>query len=104
VHATIITVSFSRDVNPIFTNYCSSCHPWGDPNASFSWSQLVNVGSPGYGTHVRVKPNDLVNSVLYGKVTNSGQYGPSMPQGLPLIPTASRNTIKNWILEGARNN
>lgn len=98
------TVSFSTQVNPIFTNYCSACHPWGDPNVAFSYSQLVNVASVGYGAHVRVKPFDLVNSVLYGKITNSGQYGALMPQGGPLIPVADRNLVKQWILEGATNN
>ena len=98
------SVSFATQINPIFDNYCSACHPWGDPNVNFSYSQLVNVLSPGYGTHVRVKPFDLANSVLYGKITNSGAYGPLMPQGGPLMPAASRTLIKTWILEGAWNN
>jgi hypothetical protein len=103
----ITTVSFARDVNPIFAsgvNACSGCHTWGDPNVSVSYSSIVNAPSQFYPPHVIVKPNDLVNSVLYGKITNSGQYGPLMPQGGPILSTANRTLIRTWILEGARNN
>jgi hypothetical protein len=107
VTGVITTVSFARDVNPILgagANACSGCHVWGDPNASVSYNSIVNAPSQFYPPHVIIKPGDLANSVLYGKITNSGQYGPSMPQGSPLLPVASRNLIKTWILEGARNN
>jgi hypothetical protein len=105
VQAIVTTVSFARDVNPIFTSSCYGCHEWGDPVVANSYASMVNVvSSLGYFPHVIVKPNDLANSVLYGKITNSGQYGPLMPQGGPLLPVASRNLIKTWILEGARKN
>jgi hypothetical protein len=100
----ITTVSFANQVNPIFTNFCSGCHAWGDPNTSVSYNSVVNAPSQFYPPHVIVKPKDLANSVLYGKITNSGQYGPLMPQGGPLLSTANRTLIKTWILEGARNN
>jgi hypothetical protein len=57
-----------------------------------------------YAPGVRVIPFDLTNSVLYGKITNSGQFGQLMPQGGPLIPQVDRDIIRDWILEGARNN
>jgi len=95
------TVSFGRDVVPIFQMYCESCHIFSDPSAGYS---VLTVQPISYAPGVRVIPYDLSRSVLYGKITNSGQYGALMPQGGPLIPLADRNTIRDWILEGARNN
>jgi len=101
------TVSFAADVQPIFdTRGCVSCH--GGSGGLFlgpgvSYGNLVNVPSPLYGA-LRVRPFDLSGSVLYGKITNSGQYGGLMPQGGVLIPQAERDRIRDWILEGALNN
>lgn len=96
------TVSFANDVQPIFRSWgCDACHGLGDPDIGYS---IVTTWPIAYPPGVRVIPYDLERSVLYGKITNSGQYGALMPQGGPLIPLADRETIKNWILEGARNN
>lgn len=93
------SVSFATQILPIFNQqFCNSCHVFQ------STSDVVNVPAPGYGAAVRVKPFDTVGSVLFGKITNSGQYGGSMPQGAPLMPVGQRNLIRTWILEGARNN
>jgi hypothetical protein len=96
------TVSFANEVQPIFRNRgCDACHGLGDPDIGYS---IVTTWPISYPPGVRVIPYDLERSVLYGKITNSGQYGALMPPGGPLIPLADRETIKNWILEGARNN
>jgi hypothetical protein len=100
--ATSPAVSFSAQILPILSSRgCNSgCH------ARF-WNQasdLVNVTTVGYAPAKLIKPSDLAGSVLFGKVTNSGQYGQSMPQGSPLIPLAERNLIRDWILQGALDN
>ena len=100
--ATSPAVSFSAQIRPILSSRgCNSgCHTrfWN------SASDLVNVTTVGYAPAKLIKPSDLAGSVLYGKVTNSGQYGQSMPQGSPLIPLAERNLIRDWILQGALDN
>ena len=100
--ATSPPVSFSTQILPILASRgCNSgCHTrfWN------SASDLVNVTTVGYAPAKLIKPSDLAGSVLYGKVTNSGQYGQSMPQGSPLIPLAERNLIRDWILQGALDN
>jgi len=97
------TVSFANDVQPIFQNYCDGCHAFSDPASGYrilTQDHIFSYVPPG----VRVIPFDLTNSVLYGKITNSGQFGQLMPEGGPMIPLADRNTIRDWILEGARDN
>jgi hypothetical protein len=100
--ATSPNVSFSAQILPILSSRgCNSgCHTRFWSSASF----LVNVTSGGYAPAKLIKPSDLAGSVLYGKVTDSRQYGQSMPQGSPLIPLAERNLIRDWILQGALDN
>lgn len=94
------SVSFVNDVQPIFQLHCPACHVFGNPNGY----QVLTTDPSGYPPGPAVIPFDLTNSVLYGKITNSGQFGQLMPEGGPMLPAADIATIKEWILEGARNN
>lgn len=103
-----ITVHFANDIQPIFTANCTSCHGVAgnggmDLRAGVSYANIVNVVSQGYAPAVRIKPYDTGASVLYGKITNSGQYGGGMPPTGP-ISTAQRTLIHDWIVEGAPDN
>jgi HYDIN/CFA65/VesB family protein len=105
------TVSFSDDIQRIFDTHCTRCHGAPDftPAAYPSlvrtqgYRNLVGVLSYAYPAH-EVNPFDPDGSVLYGKVVNSGRFGPLMPQFGPMLPLAAREKIKAWILEGARDN
>jgi len=98
-------VSFANDVQPVFTQNCTSCHPNSgnlDLSTGNSYNALVNVNASGY-TGKLVIPGDADNSILYKKIDNSGAFGSNMPLGSSL--SASQiNTIKQWILEGALDN
>ena len=96
------TVSFATDLRPVldFRGCNSGCHT----RNFYTPTDLVNVTSVGYAPAKRIVPFDLAASVLYGKITNSGQYGQSMPQGSPLIPLSERDLFRAWILEGATDN
>jgi hypothetical protein len=100
VSGTATSVSFSSDIKPIMSaRFCVSCHGWTQT------SQFVNVTSQlGYAPAVIVKPGDLLNSVLYQKITNTGRFGQLMPQGGPLLPAGERDKFRRWILEGALDN
>ncbi len=102
---TIANVSYVNDVQPIFNQYCTSCHPTSgnlDLTTSNSYSQLVNVNASGYSAK-RVVPGDPEHSVLYKKIDDSGVYGSNMPLSGNLSQ-AQINIIKQWIVEGAQNN
>jgi hypothetical protein len=101
VHGFATSVSFANDLEPIMLSQgCVSCHF----DFARSASQIVNVRSVGYAPAVRVKPFDLLNSVLYQKVTNTGRYGEAMPQGTTGLPAAQAEKFRRWILEGAHDN
>ncbi len=92
------SVSFARDISPILTvRQCTTCHGWSRA------SDLVNVVSPTYRLPY-IKPFDTVNSVVYGKIANTRQYGAAMPQGSTGVAPAEREKFRVWILEGAHDN
>ena len=103
------TVSFTTDIQPIFTTTCMVCHapPQLSGNMDLSpgagYGSLVNVVSSGYPPAVRVVPGDPTLSVLYHKVFGTGQYGSAMPLG-GTISQSDLTKIQTWIAEGARNN
>ena len=95
------SVSYASDLKPLFSRYgCLGCHFEFTQRAD----QIVNVTSTGYPPAVRIKPFDLLNSVLYQKITNTGRFGQSMPQGSPLMLATDRDKFRRWILEGALDN
>lgn len=83
------TVSYSRDVQPIITNYCVSCHSATNPGTKLeTYSQLKAKADDG----------TLVES-LKGNVPAG-----LMPQGGPPLNNTQITNITNWVNQGAPNN
>ena len=91
-------VSFMNDIQPIFDARCGSCHSWGYANTVNAATSCGGAGS------VRISPNSLVNSRLYGKVAGAPACGNSMPPGGPPLTQAQLDLLSDWILQGAPNN
>jgi len=93
------TISFSQEVQPIFTASCAKagCHVSGGqtPNLSkgFAYQSLFDEDM--------IVPGDPTNSELMGWLT--GKLSPVMPLGSGPDP-AINAVIYNWILQGALNN
>jgi len=103
VSGSATSVSFARDLAPILADFrfptgCAGCH------AFRTRDDLVNRPAGAYFPAVYIKPFDLLNSVLYQKITGTGRYGQAMPQGTSGMPAVQANKFKNWILEGALDN
>ncbi len=112
-------VSFEGDIQPILSSLCAKvgCHGAVNPpqglnmSDGYAWYNLVgDVNNPVSsvekpGIH-RVEPGDPTNSYMYMKITAaSGISGSSMPPSGNTPPDATqKNTIKQWILQGAKNN
>ncbi len=109
-------VSFSGSVQPIFDANCTSnCHSPGGTAAFLSlasgssYANLVGqpatrTGTPPSGT--LVVAGDHASSVLYQRITGEGLATGEdiMPQGLPQLSDTDKDTIENWIDQGAANN
>lgn len=100
-------VSFSKKVQPIFDNHCTSCHGGSagltlDDGESFA--NLVNVpAQKSCAGEMRVAPGKPDASVLYKKVSGTS-CGTQMPKKAPPLSAEDIQLIMSWIEEGALNN
>ncbi len=107
----VSTVSFENDIQPIFDANCIVCHSTAlsqyngylDLSENISYTSLIEIVSAGYDPAIRVIAGDYENSVLWGKINESDDFGATMPLGEELSATATE-TIRVWIDEGALNN
>lgn len=105
--------SFALDIQPIFNVSCgsSSCHgtslsranAYLDLRSGKSYAMLVNIMG-NQEPIVRVIPGDATGSYLIIKLEGRQRVGSRMPKGAPALSSATIQTIKNWINQGANNN
>ncbi len=99
-------IYYARDIQPLWDRDCTGCHVAGgeaglDLSAGHSHADLVGVPAAGYAAD-RVAAGDPAASVLYGKLTDTGQFGGPMPDGGPALSTADLELVRRWIADGAR--
>ncbi len=95
-------VSYSTQVQPIFSSRCTSCHGTNGGLNLSSYSSLMNSVGNSYGTTL-VVAGDADASGLVDKIEANPQFGSRMPQGGTLTGDQIQ-TIKAWINEGALDN
>lgn len=108
-----VSVSYSANVQPIFTAHCNNagCHSGPSPAsglslaAGTSYSKLVNVtATECMDGRKRVLPGQPSVSYLVDKVMGVDLcFGTAMPK-TGMISQAEIQTITNWICAGAQNN
>ena len=122
--ATKPAVSFSKDVMPIFSQSCafSTCHgsTTGPANGVFLgrdplrvYNAIVNVRGDEAQAMAFVTPNDPRQSFLMRKLDGSqcaldaqctgGSCLESMPKNEGLLELATRDKVRRWIAQGAKN-
>jgi hypothetical protein len=112
---TVAAVSFSANVQPIFTARCalSGCHAGPTPEEGMnlapgkSYERIVNVTSRECGQFKRVTPGQPAASYLVFKIEGPPQPcfdGVQMPKDSLPLSAAEQDTIRTWILQGALNN
>ncbi len=119
------TVTFAKDVMPIFSQSCAftSCHgsASGNANGVFLgaadpvrvYQAIVDVRSSKLPTMSYVKPGDPHESFLMRKMDGSHcvldaqctgtDCGQSMPKNDETLPIESRDIVRRWIAQGAKN-
>jgi hypothetical protein len=108
------TVSFMKDIQPVFTASCTSagCHTGMRPKEGLSldagkaYAELVNVAtSQCGGGRILVKAGDAGQSYLMQKLLGSDLCsGSQMPKAGQSIPSAELALISDWICQGATDN
>jgi Ca2+-binding RTX toxin-like protein len=100
-------VSFTTQIQPIFTGRCVSCHSGSNPprglklDAPNSFANLVNVASVEVPSLKRVKPSDPDNSYIVHKVEGTASVGSRMPLNQQPLTTDQISLIRQWIIAGA---
>jgi mono/diheme cytochrome c family protein len=92
------TVSYRRDIQPIFDRNCVSCHGGQAGLYLDSYDRLMAGSARG----PVVVPGDPQASELVRRIT--GQSQPAMPLGRAPLSAAEIEAIVTWIAEGAPNN
>ena len=93
-----VEVSFAYNVNDVFTRGCS-----GGPCHAFTVANIVNQPSVISCTHkTRVVPGDST-SFLYEKMKPAPSCANAMPFG-PLLSERQRRLVRDWIMQGAKDN
>jgi Planctomycete cytochrome C len=94
-------VSFSRDIQPIFTRYgCNSCHGGSGGLVVATVAEILKGGNHGPA----VVPGDPAVSLMIQKLSPTPPFGDRMPQGGAYLPDATIQIIRDWIDQGASDN
>lgn len=98
------TVSFREDVLPLLQFRCGVCHQPGGEGLEKSGFGVTGYSEVMKGTKFgpMVRPGDPQTSNLMAIL--DGKTGIKMPHGKKKLSTCDRDTIRTWILEGAKDN
>ena len=88
-NCTTTNMSFSKDIQPIFTSNCTGCH---------------NATAPSAGINLTTYSGTIaVSTRLVGSITHAAGYAP-MPTATVQLSACDINKITAWIAQGKLNN
>ena len=99
-------VSYKSDVQPIIQQYCLECHKAGGQGALASGLDMSTYEALMKGTRYGsiVKPGDSLSSVLIMLVEGRADPSIKMPHGKAALPKDKIEVLKQWVVQGAKNN
>ena len=97
-------VDYSRDIKPILSENCFSCHGFDEKGRK--GKLRLDVAASAYAERnglFRIKPGDLANSEVWARIisTDPEEVMPPPKEHAPLT-AAQKQKIKTWIEEGAK--
>ena len=100
-------VSFSQDVQPIITQHCVQCHDEGGVGEVTSGLNLTSYEGMMKGTDAgpMVIAGDVEGSNMLVLMEGRADPSISMPHGAnEPVPKKDIQTLKTWVMQGAKNN
>jgi hypothetical protein len=97
------TVDFNRDIRPLFSNRCLTCHGPDEAERASELRLDTEAGSRvDLGGYAAIVPGDPANSELLTRLTTDDPdlQMPPAGSGIPLS-TAEIEMVRQWIVEGA---
>jgi hypothetical protein len=100
----VFAVDYSRDIKPILSENCFSCHGFDEKGRK--GKLRLDVAESAYAERngiFRIKPGDLANSEVWARITSTDpeEVMPPPKDHAPLT-AAQKEMLKTWILEGAK--
>ena len=100
-------ISFSKQVQPILASHCLSCHNTDGEGFKKSGLNMETHEALMKGTKFGpvIVPGNALSSSLVLLIEGKADPAITMPHGsLQILPQQDRDTIKQWIQQGAKNN
>ena len=99
-------ISYQADVQPILKQYCLECHGEGGEGYTKSGLLMNSHQSLMKGTQFGsiIKPGDGLSSVLIMLVEGRADHSIKMPHGKDPLPKDKIEVLKQWVVQGAKNN
>ena len=99
-------ISYSQDVLPILRGWCFSCHEPGGEGYKASGLDLTTYQGLMKGTKFGpvVIPGHAFTSDIMVLLDWRSSPAIRMPHGQKQLPSCNRNTIRDWIQQGAKDN
>lgn len=94
------TVSFAKDIAPIFVEHCVGCHGQQQPRNNFNLSTITALFKGG-DRGEPVLPGKSADSLIIKKLKGTAE-GVRMPQRAAALPESQIAKIEKWIDEGAK--
>jgi hypothetical protein len=95
------SVSFAKDIAPVFSKKCFKCHSAEKPKGSFQLHTFDFLLKPGDSKSVPIVPGDPGQSELYRRLIAKDEDD-RMPQKDDPLPAGQISLIERWIKQGAR--
>ncbi len=100
-------VSFRKNIQPLFNDYCVSCHAPGAKGFDASGLDLRSYQGLMAGTRFGpvVKPGDSLGSTLITLIEGRGHPAVNMPYDIKgTLSKRNMALLKRWVDEGAKDN
>lgn len=95
----VAQVDFTRQVHPILTARCTSCHSGEKAQGGLALNTRAEILRGGMNG-AAIVPGNSAASPLIQRIT--GEKQPRMPLGAAAMPTAEIDLLRRWIDEGAK--
>jgi Planctomycete cytochrome C/WD domain, G-beta repeat len=96
------TVSYYRDVRPVFQHHCQGCHQPAKPLGGYIMTSHADLLKPGEHELRGVVPGDPAKSHVVEQIVGAPGKKARMPKGKDPLGDHDVELIKKWIAQGAK--
>ncbi len=96
-------VSFTRDIEPIFSQHCFGCHQGAKQLGSYLMTDFAALVAGGESAQPAIVPGKPDESYLVEQITPVDGHAEMPEEPFPPLSQASIDLIRKWIAEGAEN-